>query len=68
MISLLIYLLVLCLVLWLFYYVINTLAPEPFRRVLNVVLMVVGVIILIYFLLNVVGPGLSAGPSLRHLR
>ena len=61
MVAVLIYLLVFCLVFWLLYYIVNNLAPEPFRRVLNVVLLVVGVIALIFFLLDWVLPLLSSG-------
>jgi hypothetical protein len=65
MITLLIYLIVFCLLFWLFYYVINTLAPEPFRKVMNVILVVVGCIILIFFLLDYAAPLIGAhGPYL----
>lgn len=61
LLSLVIYLLVILLIFWLFYYLINNLAPEPFRKVLNVILIVLGVIVLCYFLLSLVGgaPNLS---------
>lgn len=61
LLTLLIYLIIFCVVLWLFYYVIQNLAPEPFRRILTVVLVVVGVIFLLYFLLGLVGQA----PNLR---
>ena len=63
MVAVLIYLLVFCLVFWMLYYIVNNLAPEPFRRVLNVVLLVVGVIALIFFLLDWVLPLLSSGAT-----
>ena len=59
--TLAIYLLVLLLIGWLFYYLINNIAPEPFRKVLNVVLVVIFVIVVCYFLLGLVG----SGPGLR---
>lgn len=52
----LIYLAVVLLIAWMAYYLINNLAPEPVRRMLNVVLIVVLVIGLCYFLLTLVGP------------
>lgn len=57
LLTLVVYLLVFLLIFWLFYYLINNLAPEPFRRVLNVVLVVLFVIALCYFLLTLVGGG-----------
>lgn len=59
--TLLIYLIIFCVVAWLAYYIVNNLAPEPFRRILNVVLVVVFVIVLCYFLLGLVG----GAPNLR---
>lgn len=59
--TILIYLIVLCLVAWLAYYIVNNLAPEPMRRILNVVLIVIFVIVICYFLLSLVG----GGPNLR---
>ena len=64
MIMLIIWLIVICLVLWLAYYIINNLAPEPFRRVLNVILIVISVLVLIMFLLNYAGPMLASGGGL----
>lgn len=61
LLSLAIYLIVFLLIFWLFYYIVNNLAPEPFRRILNVVLIVVFVIVLCYFLLSLVG----GAPNLR---
>lgn len=61
LLALAIYLIVFLLIFWLFYYIINNLAPEPFRRILNVVLIVIFVIVLCYFLLSMVG----GAPNLR---
>lgn len=61
LLTLAIYLIVFLLIFWLFYYIINNLAPEPFRRILNVVLIVIFVIVLCYFLLSLVG----GAPNLR---
>lgn len=59
LLTLAIYLIVFLLIFWLFYYIINNLAPEPFRRILNVVLIVLFVLVLCYFLLGLVGGGSS---------
>lgn len=61
LLTLVIYLLVFLAVLWLFYYLINNLAPEPYRKILNIVLVVVFVLVLCYFLLGLVG----GAPDLR---
>lgn len=61
LLALVIYLIVFLLIFWLFYYIINNLAPEPFRRILNVVLIVIFVIVLCYFQLSMVG----GTPNLR---
>jgi len=61
LLTLAIYLIIFLLIFWLFYYIINNLAPEPFRKILNVVLIVIFVIVLCYFLLGLVG----GAPSLR---
>jgi hypothetical protein len=55
---------------WLLYYLINNVAPEPFRRVLNIILVCIFVLVLIVFLLEYVGPLLSNGFSYgpRRLR
>jgi len=37
---------------WLLYYLINNVAPEPFRRVLNIILVCIFVLVLIVFLLE----------------
>jgi len=42
--GLVIYLIVLLLVFWLLYYLVNNLAPEPMRKILNIVLIVLFVI------------------------
>lgn len=59
--TLLIYLIIFCVVAWLAYYIVNNLAPEPMRAILNVVLVVIFVLVLCYFLLSLVG----GGPSLN---
>lgn len=61
LLTILIYLIIFCVVMWLLYYIVNSLAPEPFRRILNVVLVVIGVLIILYFLLSLVGQS----PNLR---
>ncbi len=65
MISLLVYALILGIVFWGLYYIINNLAPEPVRRILNVVLVVVFVIVLVWFLLSLVGGAPTIHPLLR---
>ena len=47
MASLLIALLIFCLVVWLAYYIINNVLPEPMRKVATVILVVLVVIVLI---------------------
>lgn len=59
MIQLLIYILVLCIILALLWYIINTLLPEPLRRFATVIVVVVAAIALIYLLLGY-------GPVLMH--
>lgn len=61
LLALVIYLIVFLLIFWLFYYIINNLAPEPFRKILNVVLIVIFILVLCYFLLGLVG----GAPSLK---
>lgn len=50
MAGLLIWLLVAALVVFAVFYIINNLVPEPFRKIATVIAVVVGIIILIYFL------------------
>lgn len=58
LVNLVVYILVLGLVLWLLQYLINYLPmPEPFRRIANIVLVVIGVVLLIGLLLSLVGEG-----------
>jgi asparagine N-glycosylation enzyme membrane subunit Stt3 len=52
MVGLLIYLLVLCIVVALAYYIINSLLPEPIRKVATVILVVLATIVLIMLLLQ----------------
>jgi hypothetical protein len=63
-----IYLLCFGLAFWLLWYLVNNLAPEPFRRVLNIILMVIGVLALIIFLIEYVGPLLEHGMGRPYLR
>lgn len=58
LLSILVTLLVFGLVAGLFYYVIQTLVPPPFKRVLLVVLTVIVAIALIYFLIGVLPHGM----------
>ena len=60
MAALLIWLLVAALVVFAVFYIINNLVPEPFRKIATVIAVVVGIIVLIYFL-----QGLPGGGSLR---
>lgn len=56
LVSLVIYLLVIGLVIWLLVYLIDLLPlPEPFHRVARVVVIAIGVLIIIYLLLGLVG-------------
>lgn len=58
LITLVIYIIVLGLVLWLLQYVVNSLPMfAPFRQIANVIIMVIGVIALIVLLLSLVGDG-----------
>jgi hypothetical protein len=67
LITLVIYLIVVGVILWLLRYLVNTIPmEEPFKRVANIVIVVVGVLIIIVLLLNFVGL-LDAGiPRLGH--
>ena len=62
MIGILIYVLILVIVFWVLWYIVNNLVPEPLRRPATVVLIVLGAIALIYILLQFAG-GI---PSLGH--
>ena len=58
MIGTLIYLLVLCLVLGVIWWIIGQIAlPPPIRQIVTIVFVVIAVIVLIYFLLGLVGDG-----------
>ena len=57
MIMLLVYLVVACILFGVAYYVINNIAPEPMRRWLTVILLVIGAIVICYVLLGFVGSG-----------
>lgn len=60
LVNLVLYILVLGLILWLLQYLINYLPlAEPFRRIANIVLVVIGVVLLIGLLLSLVG---ESGP------
>jgi hypothetical protein len=66
MVDLLIYLLILCVVFGLIYWVVQQLPlPEPFGRIARVVIVVIGCIALLMVLLNVLG--YSGGLGLRRL-
>jgi hypothetical protein len=56
LILLVVYLIVVGIVIWLLHYLVNTIPmDEPFRRVANIVIVVIGVLICILLLLNFVG-------------
>jgi len=61
MASLLISLLIFCLVVWLAWYIINNVLPEPFRHIATVIGVVIIVIILIVWLSNGGVSGFSLG-------
>lgn len=63
-VSVLIYALVICLVLWGLYYIITNFVPEPLRKPAVAVLVILGLIFLIYVLLQFAG----GPPTLHHLR
>lgn len=65
MITILVYVLVLCIVMGLLYYIINNLVPEPLRKIANVILVVIGGIFLIWILLQVAGGSSVNMPRLR---
>jgi len=55
-VSVILYLVVAGLIFWLLYFLINYIAPpEPFRKIANVVLMVLAVMVCIGILLSLVG-------------
>jgi hypothetical protein len=64
MVSVIIYLVVAGLVFWLLWWLVNYIAPpEPFRKVANVVLAILGVLVVCSILLSLVGgPGLIFRP------
>lgn len=65
LISFVVYVLIVGLILWLVDYVAGMIPlPPPFRQVIRVVVAVVGVLILIYLLLGLVG--LATPPLLRR--
>jgi phosphoglycerol transferase MdoB-like AlkP superfamily enzyme len=69
LITLVIYIIVIGLILWLLQYIVNTLPMfEPFRQIANIVIMVIGVLFLIAVLLSVVGGGGVSLPRLGGLR
>ena len=56
LIYLVVYIIVVGLILWLLRYVVNTIPmDEPFRRIANIIIVVVGALIVILLLLNFVG-------------
>ena len=59
--TLVLYLLIFLVIVWVLRYAINALAPEPMRKVLTVVLVVVAVVIFLLFLIN----RLDGGSGLR---
>lgn len=52
LISFILWLIIVGLIFWLLKWAIDSVAPEPFRRVANVILIVVAVLILIYALVG----------------
>ena len=58
LITLVIYIIILGLILYLLHYIVNALPLfEPFRQIANVLITVIGVIALIFILLSLVGEG-----------
>jgi len=53
--NLLIALVILLLIFWLAYFIINRLAPEPMRGILTTILIVLAVLVIIYWLLSLIG-------------
>ena len=65
LVSLVIYLVVIGLIVWLLLYLIDAIpVPQPFHKVARVAIMVVGVLIVILLLLNLIGMG-DGMPRLR---
>lgn len=66
LIMMVVYLVVIGLIVWLLYYIIDSVPlAEPFNRVAKVVLLVVSVLIVILLLLNFVGVVGDGPPRLR---
>ena len=67
LVTLIIYLIVIGILLWLVYYVLDAIpVPEPFNRWAKLLLVVVAVLIIIVLLLQLVGSGGNINlPSLR---
>jgi hypothetical protein len=58
MIALLIYVLIACIVLWGLWYIVGTFVPEPLKKPATAVLVILGLIVLIYILLQFAGGGM----------
>ena len=56
LLALIFYSAILGLIFWLFLYLVNTYAPEPFKTVFRIVIMVVFVVIVIYMLIEMLPP------------
>ncbi|MCA1455912.1 hypothetical protein I6F35_22355 [Bradyrhizobium sp. BRP22] len=67
LIYLVIYLVVVGVIMWLLHYLVNAVPmDEPFRRVANVVIVVIGVLIVIVLLLNFAGIIDAGAPRLAR--
>lgn len=64
MVALLIWLLIMALVIFAAFYIINNLVPEPFRRIASVIGVVIVVIVLIMFLMQFSGGNVGL-PKIR---
>ena len=53
--TLVLYLLIFLVIVWVLRYAINALAPEPMRKVLTVILVVVAVVLFLLFLIDRLG-------------
>lgn len=69
LIFLIIYIIVIGLVLWLLRYLVNAIPmEEPFRRIANIAIVVIGVLILILLLLQFIGAIDAGFPRIGYVR
>jgi len=66
-VGILIYVLVVALVFWGLYYIVTNFVPEPLKKPATAILVILGLIVLIYFLLQFTG-GLPTFGHTRPLR